>query len=232
MKVTIVRYDPAVDPAPYKKVYDVPWRQYITVLEAVTYVHEKYDPIAFDYNCRGRVCGRCAMEVDGQPVLACIHTIDKERDFTIGPLKGYPVIHDLIVDKSKLQERLSQTYDRIRHTPLTQADVVKKYDPVIVEKIKPLEWCCRCGVCQSSCPVLNVPGGQGKYFGPAGMVALAMRHYDPNDEGNRLVQAVQEGLFNCILCGKCDEVCPSKEIKHVATHKDLMAEAEQAGLKS
>lgn len=232
MKVTLFRYDPVVDPAPYTKKYDVPWKKYMTVLEVLVYIHENSDPVAFDYNCRGRVCGRCAMMLDGEPVLACITTLDKERDFTLEPLKGFPVIRDFIVDKSKLHEDLSKIYNRIRHTPITEADVEKKYDPVIVEKIKPLEWCTRCGVCQSSCPVRNGEGGQGKFIGPSGLVALAMRHYDPNDEGARLVQAAQEGLFNCILCGKCDQVCPSKEIKHVVTHQDLMAQATQMGLKT
>lgn len=62
------------------------------------------------------------------------------------------------------------------------------------------------------------------------MVAIALRHYDPYDQGDRVAEAVQEGMWNCIMCGKCDEVCPAREIRHVDTWTELRAIATERGL--
>ncbi|MBU1055101.1 MAG: succinate dehydrogenase/fumarate reductase iron-sulfur subunit, partial [Proteobacteria bacterium] len=56
MNVKILKYDPAMDAKPYYKIYNVPWKKNITVLEIIVYVHENHEAIAFDYSCRGRVC--------------------------------------------------------------------------------------------------------------------------------------------------------------------------------
>ncbi|MDR0349935.1 MAG: 4Fe-4S dicluster domain-containing protein [Coriobacteriales bacterium] len=231
MNVQILKYDPSVDTEPHYADYEVPYKEHITVLEVVSYIYENLDPVAFDYSCRGRVCGRCAMMLDDEPVMACYTPISEERDIRLEPLRGYPIIRDLVVDKSTLHSRLSGFSNRVRHKPLTDGEIDRVYDPTVVEKVNALEWCCRCGCCQSSCPVLMTEGGQGAYAGPAGMAALGLRFYDPNDEGDRVIEAVSEGLFSCILCGKCDEVCPASEIEHVELHRQLMDEAETRGLK-
>lgn len=230
MNVTVLRFDPSKDPEPYEKSYEVPWHEYITVLEALMYIYENYDPIAFDYSCRGRVCGRCGIMMDGEPCLACYTTIDSDRDISLAPLNGFPVIKDFIVDRSKFQDRISAIYDRQRYQPLTLEEIDTPYDPAIVEKAAGIEWCARCMLCISSCPVVNNPSGSDGYVGPAGLVALGLRFYDPNDQGNRVVEAVQNGLFDCIQCGKCDEVCPAAEIDHLGIYADLRAAAAEEGV--
>ena len=44
-------------------------------------------------------------------------------------------------------------------------------------------------------------------------------------------QAVQDGLYRCILCGQCTEVCDSAEIDHLTYWNDLRAAAEERNLK-
>lgn len=231
MKAAILRFDPAVDAEPYYASYEVPWREHITVLEVLMYVYENHDPIAFDYSCRGRVCGRCAMMLDGEPMMACYTPIDSDRDITIEPLKGFPVVRDLIVDKSKIHSRLSTMYNRIRYQPLTKEEVAAPYDHDAYDNIKPLEWCARCLSCIASCPTYSSPAGPGSFIGPAGIIALGMRHYDIHDQGDRIVEAVQNGLYECILCGKCTEVCPADEIQHLDVYAALRATAEERDLK-
>ena len=63
------------------------------------------------------------------------------------------------------------------------------------------------------------------------MLATAYRYYDPYDQADRVVQAVQDGLYRWILCGQCTEVCDSPEIDHLTYWNDLRAAAEQRGLK-
>jgi len=232
MKVKIQKFNPAKDAKPYYKTFDVPWKKNMTVLEALMYVYENFDPIAFDYSCHGgRVCGRCGVMVNGKPVMACFTPIEKGTDITVEPQKGSPVERDLIVDRTEMQDRISNIERRIRSKPLEPKDLQKDFDPVVKQKLDDLEWCCRCLSCNAGCPVLNDMSDPEKYIGPAGMRAIGLRHFDPNDEGDRVLEAVQNGLYNCILCGQCDKNCPSSEIKHVELFKELRAEAEKRGLK-
>lgn len=102
MKITVKRYDPSKDNAPYETTYEVPHDdEYMTLLQALVYIHENEEPLAFDFSCRGRMCGRCAMMLDGKPVLACVEPLS-DGSHTVEPLEGVPVVKDLIVDKSQV----------------------------------------------------------------------------------------------------------------------------------
>lgn len=230
MKVTIERFDPSVDAAPYQKEYEVPMSENLTVLKAILYIHENIEPIAFDYSCRGRVCGRCAVTVNGESCTACTKAM-KDGKTLIQPLAGFPVVRDLVVDKTRFHDRITSVEQRVRATPISYEEAVAPVDfESVFSKLDPMEWCARCGCCQSMCPVANSTAEGGTYIGPAGMLGIALRYYDPYDEGDRIQQAVQEGLWNCILCGKCDEVCPCLEIEHVQTWTALREEATERGL--
>src|SRR3990172_7856343 len=71
------------------------------------------DPIAFDYDCREGICGSCACVIEGvahgpQPaVTTCQLYMRSFRDgdvITVEPwrAKAFPVIKDLVVDRSAL----------------------------------------------------------------------------------------------------------------------------------
>jgi fumarate reductase iron-sulfur subunit/fumarate reductase (CoM/CoB) subunit B len=228
MNITVQKFDPSVDTSSYLETYEVPYKKYITTLETIVYIHENHEPLAFEYSCRGRQCGRCAIMLDDVPSLACVATLD-DTDHTIAPLTGFPVIRDLTVDRHALHENLSRLRKRIRTADITVDDILETVDPAAYGKVDPLEWCARCGICNASCPALNIEGGKSQYIGPAGMIAIAHRYYDPYDQGDRILQAVSEGMYHCIMCGKCDEVCNSLEVKHIATWTELRDAAAKAG---
>jgi len=230
MKVKVQKYDPSVDAEPYMKEYNVEYHENMTVLEALVKINDEQDPIVFDYSCRGRTCGRCAMALNGTPVLACVTLVEENGDNEITSLPGFPIIRDLIVDKSKVHERVSAIEVRQRDHELTLAEVNEPVDPTICKKMPPLEYCARCCVCTSACPVVQSKGLKS-YIGPTGMIAIGLRFYDPYDQGDRVVEAVQNGLYECIMCGKCTEVCKALEIDHLSVWNDLRAAAEERGLK-
>lgn len=230
MKVKVFRYDPAVDDAPAYETYEVEWKEHITVLEVLTNIYENHAPIACDSSCRGRVCGRCAMMLDGEPVMACYTPLKTDSDIVLEPLAGFPVIRDFIVDKRKLNTRISNISNKIRYQPMTKEEIEAPIDFALANKIKSLEWCSRCYSRVSSCPAYNNPSGSDGFVGPVGLVTLGLRFYDPNDQGDRVIEAVQNGLFTCILCGKCDSVCQADEIEHVSLYNELRAAAESRGL--
>ena len=58
--------------------------------------------IGWECSCLQGICGACAMVIDGKPALACETFVRdmKKEEITIRPLQKFPVIHDLVVDRS------------------------------------------------------------------------------------------------------------------------------------
>ncbi|MBR5259682.1 MAG: succinate dehydrogenase/fumarate reductase iron-sulfur subunit [Eggerthellaceae bacterium] len=229
MKISVQKYDPSVDEAPYVKEFEVEYRPNMTLLEALVAINDEQEPIVFDYSCRGRTCGRCAMALDGTPCLACVTLVKEDGANEVTALPGFPIVRDLIVDKSQMNDRIANIMARQRAFDLTLDEINAPVDPVIYNKADPLEHCARCGVCVSACPAVQMLGHK-KYIGPAGMLAIGLRYYDPYDQGDRVVEAVQNGLWNCTMCGTCDNLCKALEIDHQSVWTDLRAAAEARGL--
>lgn len=240
----VFRYDPATDSKPYYKTYELPWKPYLSVLEVLVTIYEAYEDIAFDYGCRAVWCGRCGMMVNGKPVLACMTPV-KPGEITIEPLKGFPVIRDMIVDRSKVKRKLHSIMPHLlRQQPMEEMPVVSME---AYEKMCGLYRCTECLLCYTACPVLKDNMNLTKFAGPAALLRIGMRFYDPRDEGDRVAQAVTEGLEHCTMCGLCHKVCylgmesakdlPNIQgpaglyyIDHLAVLGDLRKAAEQRGL--
>ena len=92
-----------------------------------------------------------------------------------------------------------------------------------------IEYCCRCGVCNAACPVMAEHFDD--FAGPAALLAEAYRYLDPLDSGDRVMEAVNRGLYRCIQCGTCDQVCASSDIEHLKAWQILRAAAEERGIK-
>ena len=227
MKINMYKYDPAVDAAPYYVTGEVAYTDKMTLLECIIAFHEQVQDVAFDYSCHGRMCGRCAVMLDGIPALACSTPIT-DADHTIEPLKGQTNVRDLIVDKSDYDEKLSQQYQRMRLEPI-KPEEINGCDGATASKLYEMVMCMRCGMCDAACPTLQAKPDQ--FAGPATLFALAFRHTDPFDQGDRVMEAVSKGLYHCIQCGMCDTVCQRFEMDHLGAWKMLRAEAEARGLK-
>lgn len=227
MKIKIFKYDPAVDAAPRYIEHEVPFKEKMTMLEVIVWVHENKEMIAYDYSCHGRMCGRCAMMLDGVPSLACCTPITN-KDHTIEPLKGQTIVRDLIVDKTDYHNRLSQHSVRIRIEPIKKEEI-NTYDAAAAATIYDIVNCTRCGVCDAACPAMAQKPGQ--YAGPSTMLAISLRHLDSYDQGDRVLEAVSNGLYHCIMCGQCTKVCQRYEIDHLKQWNMLRDAAVKAGLK-
>jgi fumarate reductase iron-sulfur subunit len=229
MHIKIKRFDPSSAEGPEYAEGDIDFQENMSALMAIQEFYEKYEPVSFDMNCSGGYCGRCAMMMNGEPVLACLTPLPEDGEYTFEPLKGYPVIRDLVVDRSALQKRIAEVSKRVHIEPFTEDDAVppdfSAEDNAIVASI---DRCIHCGLCNAACPVLEQ--SPDEYVGPAVMTQAAYRHLDPYDAGDRLMQAVSNGLYRCIQCGACDGVCPVN-IDHLGLWERLRADSEAAGLK-
>ncbi len=228
----IFRYDPTVDEEPYYSTYEVPWVEdptnKMTGMQVLQYIHEEIEPIAYDYSCISGLCGRCSMVIDGIPGLACWTTLEPGTH-TFEPLTGFPVIKDLVVDRSAIKERFTDTepYNKTVN-PISEIKDID-YD-LYWETLERINMCRECMSCYASCQALQMNNAWEKYIGPGAMMTIAQRYYDPHDEANRVEQAAFAGVFECIQCGNCTNVCPAG-IPVAETIAVLQKEAEAAGLK-
>lgn len=241
IKAKVYRYDPNVDSEPYYKEYDVEWHEWMSVLEVLRFIHEEFEPMAFDYNCRGGSCGLCTMKVNGTPVFACETPVQENEDILIEPLDRFPIIRDVMVDKRPVLARtlsIQPTFNRA--TPMVNPATMDK-DAFLSSAI--LQQCRECMICMTTCPAIETYGFD-EYAGPYILTRIAQRYYDDREgmSQERLRTAVNEGLFKCILCGTCTEVCPKGSIlkldeysysfiDHVKYFTAMREDAEASGMK-
>ena len=79
-----------------------------TAATALTDLNARGADIAWECSCLQKKCGACAMVINGRPQLACAaRLIDFSRqEIMIEPLRKFPVVCDLVVDRSILFENL------------------------------------------------------------------------------------------------------------------------------
>ena len=96
----IFRYDPGSDRMPTYENYEVPWKEGLLLLSAIKYVRETLDEtLAFrDYCCQGSWCTSCMMTVNGKGMRSCLKTLKPGEAVTVEPMRGFPIIRDLVVD--------------------------------------------------------------------------------------------------------------------------------------
>ncbi len=195
--VKVQRFDPEHDTAPHVETYTVQIHDGARVLNVLNAIHNECDPtLSYRYCCGSGQCGSCAVRVNGEPVLACM---EEARDnITIEPL-NLSVKKDLVVDLVPTLETIAS---------LKPSETLKMPTKSDIDAIKPLRNCIECLCCVSVCPAMDVT----KFLGPTAMRQEMRLALDPRDSGDRIVDAIREGLFTCTSCQACWKVCP-KEIE-------------------
>jgi succinate dehydrogenase / fumarate reductase iron-sulfur subunit len=105
MLVSLYRYNPETDNAPYMQDVDVdiPEGKDLMVLDVLNLIKERDPSMAYRRSCREGVCGSDGMNMNGKNGLACITPVSqvvKGDKLVLRPLPGLPVIRDLVVDMS------------------------------------------------------------------------------------------------------------------------------------
>lgn len=103
LKVKIFRFDPSKDKEPRYQTYEVPKPQEGKLLASsvLEYIVQNLDSTVAYYwpGCLMGFCANCTVMINGKPKLLCRTTVDDEVVFE--PLKGYEVIRDLVVSKTR-----------------------------------------------------------------------------------------------------------------------------------
>jgi fumarate reductase (CoM/CoB) subunit B len=214
VKLKVFRYDPTNEEKSHYEVYSVPWRQGLTVLDALNYIKEEIDSsLSFRQGCRSAICGSCALRVDKRGSLACRTQITGQMAtnyIIIDPLNHFKVIKDLVVDLEPFYDRIKQIQPylvRDNTAPVTEREMI--IPPEALKEAKSLSKCILCGSCYSDCNTLDV---ENTFCGPAALIKALRFAADPRDKNEgRLAQAIELGLYKCPVDQECEFACP-KEI--------------------
>lgn len=196
IQVSVSRFNPETDEAPRLESWTVEVHEGARILNVLEAIHRRDPSLAYRSSCRAGQCGSCAVRADGEPVLAC--TEEAKPGMVIEPLE-LPVIRDLVVD-------LVPGISNIPRIATCGCETLPP--PEIVAGIRPLRDCIECLSCVSICPAMKVTD----FFGPTSMRAQMRIALDPREPGNRIREAISQGLFTCTSCNRCWRVCP-KEIE-------------------
>ena len=165
----------------------------------------KTDRIGWDCSCLQGVCGACAMVINETPALSCETFLKdlKGDEIILRPLRKFPVIHDLIVDRSSIHESLKSTNIYIgEYHPKENEDHDHQYT---VAK------CLKCGLCLEVCP--DYTDG-GSFYGAVyanDCYLVAARNRDKAGDIHR----AYAGHFanSCSKSLACMKICPA----HIST---------------
>ncbi|NWN83127.1 MAG: succinate dehydrogenase iron-sulfur subunit [Halomonas sp.] len=212
LQVSIYRYNPETDSAPYMQEFQVDTQgRDIMVLDALHMMKEQDNGLAFRRSCREGVCGSDGMNMNGKNGLACITPLSdvvKGGKLVLRPLPGLPVIRDLVVDMGLFY----QQYERIQ--PYLQNDepapaIERLQSPEDREKLDGLYECILCACCSTSCP--SFWWNPDKFVGPAGLLQSYRFLVDSRDTATRDRLSELEDPFSVFRCRgimNCVAVCP------------------------
>jgi succinate dehydrogenase / fumarate reductase iron-sulfur subunit len=209
--VKILRFNPEVSPDSAWKEYQVAAEPTDRVLDALHRVKWEIDgSLTFRRSCAHGVCGSDAMRINGKNRLACktlLKDVNPGKPITVEPIKGLPVLKDLVVDmepffaayRSVLPFLVTTGNEPTRERIQSQADR---------DRFDDTTKCILCAACTTSCPVYWT---DGQYFGPQAIVGAHRFIFDSRDEGTdqRLeILNDKEGVWRCRTTFNCTEACP------------------------
>ncbi len=116
VKLEILRQDTENGPTRWEK-FEVPYRPGMNVITALMFIQQnpvttdgqKTSPVTWEMNCLEEVCGACSMVINGRPRQSCSTLIDQlDQPIRLEPMKTFPVIRDLQVDRSRMFNALKK----------------------------------------------------------------------------------------------------------------------------
>lgn len=180
------------------------------------------DTIAFDHDCREGICGTCSLYINGEAhgpdraITTCQLHMRKFKDgetIYIEPwrAKAFPVIKDLIVDRSAF-ERIQQAggFISVNTSGNTQDANNIPIPKVNADLAFDAASCIGCGACVATCK-----NASAMLFVSAKVSQFALLPQGQIEAKERVINMVnqmdQEGFGSCTNTGACEVECP-KEI--------------------
>jgi succinate dehydrogenase / fumarate reductase iron-sulfur subunit len=195
----------------------------LTLLEALDLLNQRLiaegqSPIAFESDCREGICGACGVVIQGHPHggqtrrATCELRLADLRDageLTLEPFRAraFPVLRDLIVDRSAL-DRVIQAggYVSVRTGNAPEANAIPIPKPT-AERALDAAACIGCGACVAACPNASAALFVGAKV--SHLAALPQGKIERAPRARALVAAAdREGFGACTSIGECHAACP------------------------
>ncbi len=197
--------------------------EHMSYLEMLDVVNQRLiqtgqDPIAFEHDCREGICGSCGFVINGNPhgplertTVCQLHMrhFHDGQELWLEPwrARAFPVIKDLVVDRSALDRTIQAGgYISVRtgSAPDANAIAVPKTD---ADRAMDAAACIGCGACVAACP-----NGSAMLFTAAKVAHLGLLPQGQPERLERVLGMVermdQEGFGNCTNHGACEAACP------------------------
>ena len=211
VRLRVLRFNPEKDTEPHFEDYTVkaqPMERLLDCLHKIKWYEDT--SLALRRSCAHGICGSDAMVINGENALACkVLVKDLKQPITVEPIRGLPVMKDLIVDMDPFfqgylavkpwlitddherepdRERIQSQEDRARYDDTTK--------------------CILCAACTTSCPIF---WADEEYVGPAAIVNAHRFIFDSRDRGGRErleILSQKDGAFKCRTAFNCTYACP------------------------
>jgi len=204
--------------------YEIPFREKMNVISAlmeirkhpVTTEGKTSTPPAWEAACLEEVCGSCTMNINGGVRQACTALIESVAEtkgdtyeVTLEPMKKFPVVRDLIVDRSRMFENLKKVKAWVPIDGSYDLGMAAPQDDGVRQLRYALSRCMTCGCCLEACPQVN---DNSSFLGPATLAQSLLFNLHPVGktlEKDRLdVLTGEEGITGCGNAQNCVKVCP------------------------
>ena len=232
VKLRILRFDPEKDAGPHFEDYQVVADPMDRLLDCLHQVKWTLDSsLALRRSCGHGICGSDAMIINGTNGLACKALVrDLTQPITVEPIRGLPLIKDLIVD----MEPFFAGYRAIKPWLIKDNTAIETerehlQSPDQRERFEDTTKCILCAACTTSCPIF---WSDEEYVGPAAIVNAHRFIFDSRDAGARErleILSQHDGAFRCRTIFNCTEACPRgikvtraiQEVKRAALRRSV-----------
>ncbi|HEX8189467.1 MAG TPA: succinate dehydrogenase iron-sulfur subunit [Pyrinomonadaceae bacterium] len=214
----IRRRDKQDGPARWEE-FALPYRPNLNIISCLMEIRKnpvtrdgrKTTPPVWEMNCLEQVCGICTMVINGRARQSCsalVDNLDPHSPITLEPMRKFPNVRDLVVDRSEMFEHLKRvkawieidgTHDLGPGPRMSQEDVAERYA---------YSRCMTCGCCLEACPQY----GDGNYIGPQAIAQVRYLNMHPTGKITRdeRLSAItgDDGITNCGNAQNCVRACP------------------------
>lgn len=219
-----IRRQAAKDAPVTWETFEIPFREKLNVISALMEIRKDprtvdgkpTKPPAWEAACLEEVCGSCTMNVNGMIRQACTALIEDVGEqngdvleVTLEPMSKFPLIRDLIVDRSQMFENLKKVKAWVPIDGSYDLGMAAPQDDHVRQMRYALSRCMTCGCCMEACPQVNE---KSAFVGPAAVAQALLFNLHPvgeTMENERLEYlSSEEGITGCGNAQNCVKVCP------------------------